>query len=211
MSHAEYTFPFNTCETVSSWVIAQPVSFAVNSVTCLLLCMIAARTRKLAPATAIAAYALFEGFHSYSHARHIAGHVQLNIVHCIGYLMSISALFAISTSVHRRRVDSTATPWRLAVVASAVLVDLAATLTIHNTLVMVATGLGVLATVFVGYYDNLSRASQKLLIGRIYVHSTRTAHQGHVGYKKNFRKKSSCSYTFFKKIAALYVAIFRRV
>jgi hypothetical protein len=160
----DYTFPFNTCEAVSSGIIAQPVSFTLNAVTCVALCVIAARTRRLASAVAVASYALFEGFHAYSHAHHVAGHVQMDIVHCIGYMMSISALFAIRTTANNTTHHYNTTSWRLMIVAAFVLLDLVATLTLHHTLVMVATGLAILASVFITHRDNLPQASKTALL-----------------------------------------------
>jgi hypothetical protein len=40
-------------------------------------------------------YALFEAWHTFSHAYHVPGNTQLNVAHVLLYAMSISTLFAV--------------------------------------------------------------------------------------------------------------------
>lgn len=91
-----HVFPFSTCESNSNnGIVAQPFSAAVNLVTCfvLLFLMSTAKTRPVR--LVLGVYALFQAWHAFSHAKHITGNIQTNVVHVLAYMMSLATLYAI--------------------------------------------------------------------------------------------------------------------
>lgn len=89
------SFPFSTCEIRSAGVVAQPVSTVINVITCVTLLGLACMAKSVPVKASLLAYALFEAWHAFSHAKHISGTTQANIVHLIAYLMAFATLHAI--------------------------------------------------------------------------------------------------------------------
>lgn len=90
-----FAFPFSACEMAGKGGGSQPYSAAFNALTCSVLLGLAIVAKTAAVRAALVAYALFEAWHAYSHARHVAGTAQANVVHVLAYAMAFSTLHAI--------------------------------------------------------------------------------------------------------------------
>lgn len=155
MEQAPYIFPFATCEPVrnSAHSIAQPWSFAINGATFLALLAFAYLTPSAVVRTTMLSYAAFEGWHAFSHARHVPGNIQIDVVHVLGYLMAFSTLAAILylSGTNLNLLAGVA-------ITVAVILDLALTLRFHSTIMMVFTGLMVFSVVVVTQWGKLPPA-----------------------------------------------------
>ena len=96
MDNNKYIFPFSTCERsdTSSW-LAQPYSAFVNATSTLILLAMMIQADPLVSKLALLSYALFEGWHTFSHMVHVQGEIQTLVVHILGYLISFTTLAAI--------------------------------------------------------------------------------------------------------------------
>ena len=91
-----YTFPFDTCEIPSPGsLISQPFSAGINFAVTVFLVAYLFRAKTSFVRLVIVSYALFQAWHTFSHAYHIQGSIQTNIVHVLGYFMTFSTLAAI--------------------------------------------------------------------------------------------------------------------
>jgi hypothetical protein len=144
-----YQFPFHTCERVRpDGPIAQPASFAINLLTCgLLLGAAVGLAQTWSVRLLLASYAAFEGWHAASHAVHVPGPFQYNVVHVLGIAMATCTLVAVLALSGRG--GGGLQPWQWTALALAFAADAALYWTLRHTLVSVATGLGVLVAVFV--------------------------------------------------------------
>ncbi len=87
-------FPFHTCETPNKdSLVAQPVSAAINILTCIILIYFAWQARTITVKTLLLSFIAFQAFHAFSHTRHIEGHVQSNVIHTIWYFVAFMVLF----------------------------------------------------------------------------------------------------------------------
>ena len=89
-----YTFPFDTCEIPyrHSKHIAQPFSALINviSVGILVIAIVLAKTSSIQ--VFFGALLVFELIHTYSHIRHLPGHIQMNVIHAVAYIVNLSYL-----------------------------------------------------------------------------------------------------------------------
>lgn len=81
------TFPFETCEAVSSG-IAQPVSAFINAVSCAVVFYYFIKNKSVL----LLAVLLFQAFHAFSHAVHLPGATQTNVAHALAYLVNAALL-----------------------------------------------------------------------------------------------------------------------
>ena len=90
-----YTFPFSTCETptTSLGLVAQPFSAAVNLVSVAIILFFLAASRSYTTRTFFLILLLFESWHTYSHITHVPGHVQVDVIHVLSYLLNLSLLY----------------------------------------------------------------------------------------------------------------------
>jgi hypothetical protein len=82
-------FPFDTCEKVNKNGIAQPYSFGINIITCLIIINFYNKNNNIL----LLALLLFQMFHTFSHSIHIAGKSQTLIQHLLAYLVNIAFLY----------------------------------------------------------------------------------------------------------------------
>ena len=87
----DYTFPFSTCEIPyqTSTKIAQPYSFIINLVSTIILVYALLTSKNLYIQLFFGILILFEGFHTYSHYKHLDGDIQTKIIHILAYLANI--------------------------------------------------------------------------------------------------------------------------
>lgn len=90
----EYTFPFSTCETVHSTGIAQPYSFWVNFLHCVMILFFLIQAKHIYTNPLLFSILCFEMFHLFSHWRHIPGPIQTYVVHGLTYCINASAFYA---------------------------------------------------------------------------------------------------------------------
>lgn len=105
-----YTFPYQTCEAPSTRFFAvQPYSALVNMGICGYLVQSAFRSRHLTTRLVFVLYALFELFHAFSHAYHLAQPPQLQfwIIHLLNYANSLATLLWI------REMSKRSIRWKL--------------------------------------------------------------------------------------------------
>jgi len=91
----EYTFPFSTCEKISSSYVAQPYSALTNVANCIIITYFLVRIRNQYVFMFLLSLLLFEVFHTFSHIIHIAGNLQVNITHTLSYLINFSFVYFI--------------------------------------------------------------------------------------------------------------------
>jgi hypothetical protein len=89
----EYTFPFNTCETVNKNGIAQPYSAFFNLITCCVIFYFLLQTKNNYTFLLLLSIFIFEFFHAFSHVIHIPGPLQINITHLLTYIMNIAFFY----------------------------------------------------------------------------------------------------------------------
>lgn len=158
-----FAFPFSTCES-SGKGLSQPYSAALNALTCSALLGLACVAKTAAVQTTLVAYALFEAWHTYSHARHVVGTTQANVVHVLAYAMAFATLNSI-LALSGGGLSGTA---RAAIIA-AVVVDLVVWARVGGFWT-VLSGLTVFSVVVVSNYDRLPlffRANVPYLIAGI--------------------------------------------
>jgi hypothetical protein len=110
-----FVFPYDTCETVPGFGMAQPYSVAVGIVTVFVLLWFAAVGNARVFLTTLA---LFEIFHVYSHFVHNPGFVQSHLVHGFAYVVNATLLWTLATkSQHNPR------PWFVGLLALLALFD----------------------------------------------------------------------------------------
>ena len=86
----EYIFPFNTCESVNKNGIAQPYSVFFNLINCAMVIYFLCKTKNKYTFVLLLSLLCFELFHTFSHAVHINGSMQINITHTLTYFMNIA-------------------------------------------------------------------------------------------------------------------------
>jgi len=96
----EYTFPFNTCETVSKNGIAQPYSALFNFFNCVIIFYFLLQTKRKYTFLLLLSIFCFESFHLFSHIIHIPGSIQINITHTLTYLMNLAFFYAFYCYTH---------------------------------------------------------------------------------------------------------------
>lgn len=91
----EYTFPFDTCETPTNELFAQPYSVILNIVSILIVGYFLIQTRTLHAFILLLSLMVFEFAHTFSHFIHIRSGLQTTIVHILAYVLNFAFLFAL--------------------------------------------------------------------------------------------------------------------
>lgn len=93
-----YTFPFDTCEPVRNQFPVQPYSFTINLLSTLALLGLSVIARTWTVRTLLVSFALFEAWHTLSHAIHLtlSPRSHIYVVHALGYFMTGCMLMAIN-------------------------------------------------------------------------------------------------------------------
>lgn len=89
-------FPFETCETPDEdgW-IAQPYSTAVNCLNTLIILFFLIQTKNSYTFFFLFSIFLFQISHTFSHAFHIDGSIQMNIIHGLAYCINATLLYTL--------------------------------------------------------------------------------------------------------------------
>ena len=89
-------FPFETCETPDKdGYIAQPYSTTVNCLNSLIVFFFLTQTKNYYTFFFLFSIFLFELLHTFSHAFHIDGATQTNLVHGLAYFINATLLYAL--------------------------------------------------------------------------------------------------------------------
>ena len=89
-------FPFETCENPDEdSSIAQPYSTTVNCLNTLIILFFLFQTKNIYTFLFLLSIFLFELIHTFSHAFHIDGQMQTNIVHGLAYFINAAFLYAL--------------------------------------------------------------------------------------------------------------------
>ena len=92
----KYIFPFTTCEPKSTNAyIAQPYSFSINVLACLVLLYFLLQDYPLSTKLIILAILIFEIWHAISHAIHLPNINYMRIIHYLFYLIIASFVYYI--------------------------------------------------------------------------------------------------------------------
>lgn len=177
MAHeGRLVFPFFTCETPDTHAfVAQPVSAAINLITVLALAYVFTQAQSTPARAAIGSYIAFEAWHTFSHVKHLAGTIQTNVVHSLGYVISATTLAAIlltsgtaSGPSGPSGPSSSPSPLFWIVLAAAIATDLVVWYNVGG-IYTIFTGLSILAVIIVGLYpqlpDKLKRRLPFMLVG----------------------------------------------
>lgn len=144
-----FVFPFTTCERISGSSVSQPFSAIVNIITCLTLLGLMCIAKTIPVRILLGVYALFEAWHAFSHIKHIAGNIQANVVHILGYMMSFATLYAILYLS-----KGTLSSLLLIIISLTILLDIYIWIYVKGVWT-VFTGLLVFAVIVFGNYDKL--------------------------------------------------------
>lgn len=157
-----YVFPFDTCETPRrDGHIAQPVSTFVNVMSCVVLTCFALASKDVYRFTFFLSLLIFELMHTYSHIKHIPGHVQTNIIHGISYIINVSLLVML---IHITR----SLPSHLSIGVLVLLVGLDTYAFLNKkTIAFITTQATILGFVLLIFYSKLSYNIQKVIPGII--------------------------------------------
>lgn len=112
-----YTFPFSTCEQPSK-PIAQPISSLLGLISICILVSFLVTTRYSEAQFIIGLFLLFEIVHTWSHAYHIPGKIQVIMIHLIAYAILSSYLWMFYS---RYNVGN---PWIMAAICIVIGIDL---------------------------------------------------------------------------------------
>jgi hypothetical protein len=87
-------FPFYTCEEPynNNNYIAQPVSAIINIITCIILAFFLIKAKTKTIKLLLLSFIIFQGYHAYSHIKHIDGSIQSNVIHTIWYFLTFMIL-----------------------------------------------------------------------------------------------------------------------
>jgi len=89
----EYIFPFDTCEKINKYGIAQPYSAVFNLINCVIIIYFLLQTKHNYAFFLLFAILCFEVIHSVSHMIHIEGKIQIYIIHILSYLMNLAFFY----------------------------------------------------------------------------------------------------------------------
>lgn len=90
---SQYLFPFSTCEVPQPSGVAQPYSLVVNLVSMVVILYFLTQARRVSTRLVLISILLFEAWHAFSHAVHIPGKMQINVMHLLAYGVNLGYLY----------------------------------------------------------------------------------------------------------------------
>lgn len=90
-----YAFPFDACEKITEGIIKQPISAAINIISCIIILYFYYYAKTNAVRFLFGTFFVFQLWHAFSHTYHIQGNIQANVSHIISYLILLGTLYAI--------------------------------------------------------------------------------------------------------------------
>lgn len=97
----DFIFPFSTCEKPNKTGIAQPYSVIVNVFSICIIFYFIFQTKNIYAFFLILSLLVFECVHTFSHVIHLPNHIQLNIIHCLAYVVNFCYLLAFYKYTHK--------------------------------------------------------------------------------------------------------------
>jgi len=98
-----FAFPFTTCEEPdkNSWIM-QPVSTAINLISCIILYYYVILSKSLQVKLLLSSFIAFQLWHAFSHAKHIDSLIQSNMAHILLYVISILLFWTITFLLQKK-------------------------------------------------------------------------------------------------------------
>ena len=99
----DFIFPFSTCEKPNKTGIAQPYSVIINviSICIILYFLVQVKTKNIYSFLLILSLLAFECVHTFSHVIHLPNYIQINIIHCLAYIVNFCYLLAFYNYTHK--------------------------------------------------------------------------------------------------------------
>ena len=97
----EFIFPFSTCEKPNKHGIAQPYSVAVNVVSIFIIFYFLCQVKNIYTFFLILSLLAFECVHTFSHVIHLPSYIQINIIHCLAYIINFCYLLTFYNYTHK--------------------------------------------------------------------------------------------------------------
>jgi hypothetical protein len=90
----DFIFPFSTCEKPNKTGIAQPYSVFINVITIFIIIFFLFQVKNIYAFFLILSLLAFESVHTFSHIIHLPNYIQINIIHCLAYIVNFCYLLA---------------------------------------------------------------------------------------------------------------------
>lgn len=90
----DFIFPFSTCEKPNKTGIAQPYSVFINIITIFIIIYFLFQVKNIYAFFLILSLLAFESVHTFSHIIHLPNYIQINIIHCLAYIVNFCYLLA---------------------------------------------------------------------------------------------------------------------
>lgn len=90
----DFIFPFSTCEKPNKTGIAQPYSVFINVITIFIIIYFLFQVKNIYAFFLILSLLAFESVHTFSHIIHLPNYIQINIIHCLAYIVNFCYLLA---------------------------------------------------------------------------------------------------------------------
>lgn len=94
METDDFIFPFSTCEKPNKTGIAQPYSVIINVISIFIIFYFLCQSKNIYSFCLILSLLAFECVHTFSHVVHLPNYIQINIIHCLAYIVNICYLLA---------------------------------------------------------------------------------------------------------------------
>lgn len=91
----DFVFPFSSCEKPQKIGIAQPYSVFINIISIFVILYFLIQTKNIYPFLLILSLLIFECLHTFSHAIHLPGYIQIIMVHSIAFIINILYLITL--------------------------------------------------------------------------------------------------------------------
>jgi hypothetical protein len=90
----DFIFPFSTCEKPNKTGIAQPYSVFINVISIFIIIYFLCQVKNIYAFFLILSLLAFESLHTFSHIIHLPNYIQINIIHCLAYIVNFCYLLA---------------------------------------------------------------------------------------------------------------------
>jgi len=94
-------FPFSTCEIPNKTGIAQPYSVIINVISIFIILYFLPQTKNMYSFILIFTFFVFECAHIFAHSIHLSSYIQINIIHCLAYVINLFLLLTLYNYTHQ--------------------------------------------------------------------------------------------------------------
>jgi hypothetical protein len=152
-----YAFPFDACEKLKEGIIKQPVSAAINIISCIIILYFYYYAKTNAVRFLFGTFFVFQLWHAFSHTYHIQGNIQANVSHIISYLISLGTLYAILNLS-----KSTLSNLKIIIISLLIIIDIYVWVFIGGVWNII-TNLSLLAFIIFSSYNKLPKFFRKAI------------------------------------------------